>query len=645
MRTIKTVLLLAVALVAGCGSSDDVAVADADELLQALVSGSPSACSWPQVFGSKTHTGVDGCRMRPGMRVRQVIEQDADADAENAFSGFLQIHEGSPLTSGDFVVIPRSFGFVPEAAVTDPSTKRYDVLVKRWVPSVLASNATLTDVWHADSTWRGVDQAIQSFGAYTNGYVQQFQPVISQGSVWVPSRHGTLERMDLSTGSSTMIDPFAGTPFDGDDRLIVVGAPAVDPSTAHVYYTATDFPDGVAGDATDNGFGLDPKGSWLVDVDPSGATRIVEWSTLSPTRLGIPGPDDRCERPFFVAGQVATGPDSRPPLFRCGAQRPALNAPVAISEDGTEIVAFSYGTDEASASFLIHVSTSDLTPIRADDTRGHAHHGCGVRLVIDPNDDANGCAVITANGSTNLGNDPDYNGPVRFVGADIMDNAPAIAPNGDVAIGNYDGGFSFGGGYDARGFGMSFDRAGGFRALNTDFFWEVTPSIVHDAGSPDGFRWLADRNLYSDIDLGVASYDRSWGGARIGQVKPSTTSTAFDFLDAHVARDSDGSTYGVNGDGHVYKFDVTGRLIDAVVLPGDDGQPLSMETLSNYSARDAAGRLYVSYAGRVWVIEGSGSLSPVSSAYAQSPTAKKVLEAGRRAMRASLAHRSVPPPR
>jgi len=72
----------------------------------------PDGCDYPQVFGNAAHVGRACPELRGGLSVVKIIVQDPDADAENEQSGFLQVHESPPLTSGDFVVIPSKQGFV-----------------------------------------------------------------------------------------------------------------------------------------------------------------------------------------------------------------------------------------------------------------------------------------------------------------------------------------------------------------------------------------------------------------------------------------------------------------------------------------------------------------------------------------------------
>ena len=228
-----------------------------------------------------------------------------------------------------------------------------------------------------------------------------------------------------------------------------------------------------------------------------------------------------------------------------------------------------------------------------------------------------------------------------------MDSAPVVAPNGDWSIGNYDGGVSFGGpdDWDARGFGLLFDHTGAFKAKNEEFFWEVTLSVWT---RPDGsFSYLQDRQFYSDVfngdetALSVASYSPNFELERRGSPPLSFEPVAIDFLDAHIPFGSAGDHYGVNGDGHMYKFDDSGTIVDSVELTNADGSARSMETLSGYFARDAVGRIYASYAGNVYVIASSGGPDHPPT---QSLASSAKLRAGRAAKVRSLEQLAYPEP-
>lgn len=345
--------LIVVASLAACSPSGDAGTSEAE-----LV-GAP--CDWPQIFGTAQHAGR-ACPEVTGMRVAYVLPQDPDADAENEFSGFLQIHEPPPLTSGDFVVVPGKSGYVDSF---DRSPEAWSLDVYRWLPRVDAPNAVLKLAWSAKATWQPVDSVVGSFGSYTNGYVAQFAPAVSGASLYVPARHGRVRRMNLATGALVAeIDPLAGTPFSGDELTVATGALSVGPG-GDVYYTATAFP--LSGNRS-----AQPRASWLVHVRPDGTSRVVLWTDVA-AAAGLPGLSDPCEYPFRTGGTPpATGPGSRAPIFGCGVQRPAMNSAVAVTEDGSRLVAFSYANNAQGAAFLV---TLDAAAAFASASRSSADRG------------------------------------------------------------------------------------------------------------------------------------------------------------------------------------------------------------------------------------------------------------------------------
>lgn len=551
--------------------------------------------TWAQNFGTADHGGK-ACPEVHGLTLLKAIVQDQDADAEGR--GFLSVHESSPLVSGDWVIVPGKSGFISRA---DRSPEHWDIVAYKWTPSVSAPDAELLPVWKLETNWQPVDSIVRSLGFVTNGYVAQFGPAIANGSVYFPSAAGTVTRVDLETGANPVtINPFRGKENDGDIRSIVTNALSV----AHdgsIYYGVVAWPTSASptvGDPT--------RGEWLVNVRPDNGVRVVPWDRIAAASVGVPQGSDLCEWPFGTNGTPGpTGPTSRPPRFACGKQRPAMNSPFAVDAAG-DLTVFSYSNNAQGAAYLIKVNAITLAPVWAADTRGHLTYGCGVRIMIE---DSILCQILTANGTTNLGVSEDFNSPVRFRGEDLMDSAPTIAPNGDSVIGSYDGDFSFGGFYDARGGAVVFDQNGAFTAKNEEFFWEVTASTLRHGST---FSYLQDRQLYSqaldgdESALGVAQYSPAFELETRGGIPLDLDPPVIDWLDAHIPFGAGGDHYGVNGTGILVKFDAAGNAVDSVDLVDENGEILSMETLSGYFARDVMGRIYASYAGRVFVI-GSGN--------------------------------------
>lgn len=578
----------------------------------------PMPCNYHQAFGTGAHGGR-ACAEQRGMKVVSTTKIDSDADQEASDNGFLQIHYGWAVTDGDFVVTPVKRGYGgnginADGTVSPRPAEIWSLSAFQWSAGVMSPSSTLVPAWTVDTAWEPIDTVIGSFGSYTNGYLQEFTPAVANGSVYSLGQRGTLERRALKTGAlQATINPLLGNPIAGDPLLLAVAPPSVDESSGTLYYTITAFP-------TSGGRGAQPRGSWLAIVHPDNSTQVVPWAQIASSAVGVPQSSDLCAYQFGTSGTPQpTGPDSQPPQFGCGTQRPAFNVGPAIGNG--ELVVASAANNQIGAEFLISVSTSTLQPTAAYDTRFRMLTGCGVRLDIA----GGNCPVITANGTTNIGNDPRFNKPTSFTASDIMNNAPVIATNGDLSIGGYDSGFSFGGNYDARGGIVTFRRSLGGSALsiNDDFGWEVTPALIPHA-LPNGlqsFTYAADRNLYSDGVLGTAEYGPDWSLRNHSEPAIDPNAVAIDFLDNQTAVDVAGNRYGIDGSGTLYKFAPSGAILESIILPGDDGVTArSIETESNPISRDQAGRLYVVYGGRMYVVAGSAG-SPGGT----TPTARRAL--------------------
>lgn len=583
-------LMWAVVMVSACaGVGVDVDVGDGVSVSELVA----DPCDYPQAFGNGTHTGT-ACKEQRGMKIVATLLQDPDADEEFNQRGFLSVHESPPLTQGDFVVVPGKANFTN---IFDRTGQTWNVTGYKWSPSVMAPNATLNKIWSYQTDWQPTESLTGAF-SYATGYENLFAPVLTSTSAYVPAKFGRIKRLNLATGAVVAtINPLAGTPFDGDTKTIVSNALSID-SVGNVYFTVVAYP------LVDNE-SSQPRGSWLVKVKPDNTFVRADWATIATPALGVKtGIQASCEW-FFGAGgtPAATGPTSQPPLLGCGDQRPPLNAPVAIDEANHRLIVFSEANNAFWYTYLIAVNDTTLAPITASDTRGHLTYGCGRRLALD----FDNCDLLTNHGTTNLGVDPDFNRPVAFFGSDIMDNAPWVAPNGDFGIGGYDGGFQFEGpgGFDARGALIVFNSAGAFTTKNEEYGWEVTPTVAKNA---DGtFSYLQDRNLFSDFDLTISKYSSAFSIEREDNIPLSLEPNAIHFVNANVLLDTTGRHYAMNADGYFRAFDAAGKQVDHVTMTNADGAPRSIPPLSSYNARDRAGRIYVSYAGSVYVIAGSGA--------------------------------------
>lgn len=576
-----------------------------DYSYEVVTSPSLFECEYSQAFGNAAHTGCPTLP-RHGLRVVASFIQDFDAPARVASQGFLQINEPATVVAGDFVVLPKVSGYHGDPA--DP-TQTWTPQILRWkcaphkiAPCVNHKDSTLVPTAEVSTDWKPTDAVLGSFGTFSNGYVGGYYPAIAQrsNSLYLARASGKLDRVDLNTGAViATIDPFVGSPFANDRRTIAVGGLAIDQDSGTVYYTVTAF------NAASNEFNAPVRESWLVRVKPDNTATAVPWSTIAAVP-GVPASNALCSYPFGTDGGPAPSSSaSVPPQLPCGKQAPVFNSPPAISPTTGKIAVFSSTHNGEGVAFLIEIDPVTLSPVRAYDTRDHLLTGCGVRET--DNDDPL-CSTITDGFTKHIGFDATWNEPVKIIGTDLTNSAPAYSPDGSMlCVGGYDGGFAFGGGFDARGGQVCFSTAtGAIAATNQEFGWEVTPSAwAHDGG----FSWLQDRQMYSDLVLGVARYSSTFDLQVESDIDPLTDpddvdAVAVDFLDSNILFDTDGTHYATNGNGHLYSFDAAGNRLEDVVLPDDTGAPCSMEGLSSVNARDRFGRIYTSQCGRLYVVMG-----------------------------------------
>lgn len=638
----RNLLFIGMALAVGCSTTkEEVGPHDV------VIAGGGD---YSQIFGNAQHAGNAGIE-QTGLHVVATIEQETLQQTADRLrtSGFLQAHYPPPLVRGDFVVIPTTSNFTEPLFFFEKSTVKYGLKALRWLPSVSSPNATLAPIWTIDDVdGQGilVDGAFCSFGCQTNGYEALYAPAIANGSVYAPAKSGRLVRYDLATGArQAVIDPLAGTPFSGDAVTTVTSPVTASASTSGtIYYTVT------AWAANTTARGTTPRGSWLVRVAPDDTTVAVPWANIATAELGVPQfPGGLCTYQFGTGGTPGpTSSASKAPQFNCGLQRPGLNVPVSIDHNGN-LAVISYANNQWAAAFMIRIDAQTLRPIVASDFRGHALHGCGVRLSGGFNECSSAaatCDTITDGGTTHLGFDACTNEPVPVFGPDLDSTAITVAPNGDMSWGSYDGGFVYGGEFDARGFGMTFRRDGGFIANNGDYYWDITPGVI---STPNGFRYIAEHQQYSDFatkPLGIAKMNSAWQVESKGVVDRDPNLdpniTPIDFVTAQPLFDTSGAYYATNSDGHLYKWSSGGQLLEVVDLVRGD-MLNAVAQLQNYGARDSLGRIYLPHGGAVYVIQGGGpQLSRAKLTASAEQTAG--LNAGRTAKLNTLHQLAAPTP-
>jgi hypothetical protein len=614
---------LLVLFVAACSSE----VSDAEQALNGGPTPRPfpveDCTTWTQVGGTARHAAKQ-CGELQGMQVAAQFQVDTNPAQLNADLGFLSEHEGHAVVSGDWVYVPIKAGYVD---LFTPSTQRYGVLAAQWVPSVQAPNRQLIARWKVIDVgkWSPIDVIGETDDpdttnpyAYTNAYMQMFQPIIVGNSLYMPASTGGIVRLNRLTGAlMATISPFAGGLFD--DPVFTHGTNVLTAtSQGTIYYTVTAFP-------TDANISSRPRGSWLVEVKADNSFRMIDWDRIAAPPFAK-AEDGLCAYQFGTAGTpLPTGPDSQAPLFKCGRQRPVFNAAIALTSSGLLLMGTA-PNNAVTEGKILAVDPTTLSTVWSADMLGELRYGCGVRLPIGTNPNGR-CFILTAGGTTNIGADPRFNGDIRMSGyGSIMDTQIVIAPDGSFTYGGYDSGFTFGGGFDARSALKRFNGHGAFLSKNESFGWEVSPAVQVAKGGVE-FTFAQDDQHYSDFDLAVARFSPSFAAEVRGTIPLDFELPAIDFLNAQVAVDNNSNIYGLSAQGLYCKFNAVGTAVDCLELLDADGARYSIETLSQYSVHVGTD-IYIIHGGFLYVIESTGGPNkPLVSSFATSAR----LAAGREA--------------
>jgi hypothetical protein len=190
------------------------------------LAGFPASCSSNQIYGNAAHTGTR-CGQLSAMQVIGQVEQDPSTAQENEDLGFIGVHYGSTLTGPDGTVyVPTKSGYT---SLFNKGSQTWGVRALRW------EGKKLRDAWAVESRWSPID-AIRPFGT-TNGYESLFQPALTSATLDVPMDFGRIARFDRTSGKLVaLVNPLAGTAFDGDPAAIVNSALTVGPDD-NVYFT------------------------------------------------------------------------------------------------------------------------------------------------------------------------------------------------------------------------------------------------------------------------------------------------------------------------------------------------------------------------------------------------------------------------
>lgn len=569
----RVTMIFIVALTTACAAES--------ETTERTQLGSPRCSGWEQIFGAASHAGKV-CSEISGLSVLARVETDPSARREHNAAGFLAVHYGAPLTSMEWAYIPVKRGYT---SLSRPGTQTWGVEARRWHAGALALQ------WRYESKFKPVDAISPGFGGLTSGYEQLFQPalVISAGvptTLYVPSEAGTLDRVDPLTGARLgVVNPLAGTAFDGDQGTVVSSALSVGPDGS-VYYTVVAWP--LNGNPS-----TPPRAAWLVRVLPTGLASVTSWASIASASLGIPQKADQCSYPYAVQSPQPPRPwppSPTAPPFRgpCGGQRPTINAAPTIA-DG-KVLVLSTDNNATSHAYVIAVDVAAMTPVWAASLRGQILDGCGVLVPY-------GTDPFACRPGTTLGFDLNFNEPVAGRETGLMELTPMVAPDGTVYVGSYSGGYD-----DNRGHLHHFSDKGSPLGVYK-FGWETTPfAFVHDGT----FSLVMDNNRTTDgtDSAGVFAHARLSPSMTVESefVVTNRATEANDMLNGQGAVDVVGNSYALNANGTLTKVSPTSTALETVEL-GVDLEPLSSELSWG---QDDAGRqvLYVPFAGSVFAVGG-----------------------------------------
>lgn len=577
-QSLKTLVGTAVLALGGCAVESKLE--GVQEQVEEISVPGP-VCNQGQIWGNGQHSGIQ-CSGITGMRVAAKLLQDPSSQQIHDIRGFVNIHYGTPLTRGAWVFVPGKRGYTDD---DNRGSATWSVTAHEW------QGAKLVQRWSVDSAWKPFD-AITTFGT-TDGYEQVFQPAMTAAGIYMPESAGRLVRLDPTTGARlAVINPLAGTPFDGDPLALVNSSLTVAPDGSIVYTLAAWVSDGNPN--------IPPRGAWLVRVLADDSVTIAPWSKLAAASVGVPQERSLCHFQFGVAGTPAPLPwpptlTELGPLFNCGAPRPPVNNAPAVSADGRYAFIASINNNAVFYSHVIKVDLSTMSPVWAASLRDNLFDGCGVNTPVNRPDNSveNWCRFGTTRGV-----DRTFNLPPAGRNTSLFATAPVVAPDGTIYISSYTSG------YDANmGHLHRFSAAG--QPLQTFIYgWEVTPAVIPEQGG--GFSIATDfnENFATPYALRLSPELVVQTRTRIEDRGLQDTQA----MNVQQAIDSEGNAYAVTMAGKLRKIDRAGRILETLLIGGS----LELLNVSPAWGSDGEGRsvLYVPYAGRVLaVVGGNGTLA------------------------------------
>jgi len=427
-------------------------------LTAGIAAASASATPWWGQWGQNSqHQGVvNVLGQSPDTILAHVTYDPFAAKEMKAEDGDLLVHYQTPLIDGSNIYMEYKDGNFSNLANWE--TQSWGERKFSWV------NGQLAQQWQFLSDWKPVP-----FSKLPNGPTWEpvFHGVVTDNAVYVPGAGGTIFRLDKATGGATRINPFVLI----DANTFVAGPLSAD-SAGNVYYNVVKLD-------SQNPWGTDVLGAWLVRVGTDNGTRAVTWASLTP---GTKGAGDQCTVNFSVSSLPwPPTPTAVAPTVPCGSERAGINVAPAIAPDGTiyDISRPQFGNGRTG--YLIAVNP-DLTPKWQTTLRERFNDGCNVE--IPDNGTPGGCRT----GAT-TGVDPSENLPGSGRVLDDSTSSPTVAPSGDVYYGAYTR-YNY-----AQGHMMRFSSAGWYLGAY-HFGWDITPGILQTS---TGYDLAMKENHYGEV--------------------------------------------------------------------------------------------------------------------------------------------------
>jgi hypothetical protein len=424
----------------------------------------PSNESWSQWGANPQHTGFIQVNGQPVQRKLAGFRYDPFVRQETKdFGGLgLPAHFQVPLIEGNDVYMefktgkwipchpPLAWEFGKHCGPNAWETEIWNEKRLVW------KDEKLVEAWTFTSDWKPEPNG---FPTGLSAFEPVFHPALTRTFLYVPGFGGTVWKVNKNDGKSVAhINPF-GTMID--EHKFVSGPLSAD-AEGNVYFNVIKL-----ANARDPWYTHDVLGAWLVKVSSDDKSAKVTYHDLVPN---APPPDGKCAGVFFDPKTLPWPPseDAKPQPVTCGSQRPGVNVPPAIAQDGT-VYTVSRAHYDPMVGYLVAVN-SDLSPKWQSSLQRRLHDGCGVIIPIAKRKrQPNACRE-----GTNLGVDPNTNNWGSGQILDYTSSGPVVLPDGSVMIA---AGNSYGQG---GGHLMKFNSSGEFLAAYP-FGFDMTAAVYpHD---------------------------------------------------------------------------------------------------------------------------------------------------------------------